>query len=63
MKWGEAKVTKEGRGRAVMKEMEGVLRPWAPPRPLAVLTGRGRPTHRRDHLADGRPKGRFHSTP
>lgn len=22
-----------------------------------------RRTHRRDHLADGRPKGRFHSTP
>lgn len=28
-----------------------------------VLTRHGRDTHRRDHLADGLPKGRFHSTP
>lgn len=62
VKQGEAKVTKEVRGRTVRERMiRGFLGPGLPPQ--AVLTRRGRRTHRRDHLADGLPKGRFHSTP
>lgn len=61
---GSQRSVRRGKAKVTEADRDGEAG-WVLRSPHSQLCSgeRARATHRRDHLADGLPKGRFHSTP